>query len=212
MRQLDWYFDFISPYAYLQFKQLNELRPHVHIHYKPVLFAGLLKHWGNIGPAEIGPKRRWTYQHVQWLAQRQGLRLTMPQAHPFNPLDLLRLALHFECQENVIERLFAFVWQDGFTPQNAAAFAALLDELQVDSAQLQHDSLKQRLQQHSAEAIQAGVFGVPSAVLEGKVFWGLDSQTMLLAYLQGDPYFNSTAYLQADALPVGIQRQQVKAG
>ncbi len=211
MRQLDWYFDFISPYAYLQFQQLSELQPFVQLRYKPVLFAGLLKHWGNIGPAEIGPKRLWTYQRVQWQAHQLGLPLTMPEAHPFNPLDLLRLALHFECQPEVIRRLFAFVWQEGHTPQNSSAFAALLDELKVDAAQLQQDSIKQQLLAHSAEAIQAGVFGVPSAVVDGNVFWGSDSQAMLQAYLQGDVFFASAAYLRADDLPVGIQRNLAKS-
>jgi 2-hydroxychromene-2-carboxylate isomerase len=62
MRIADWYFDFISPFAYLQSEQLHRLQPLVQIRYRPVLFAGLLKHWGNKGPAEVLPKRQFTYE------------------------------------------------------------------------------------------------------------------------------------------------------
>ena len=59
--------------------------------YRPVLFGALLKHWGHKGPAEIEPKRAWTYRHVLWLAHRHGIAMQMPAQHPFNPLALLRL-------------------------------------------------------------------------------------------------------------------------
>lgn len=59
----DWYFDFISPFAYLQFVRLGELAG-ARLRLRPVLFAGLLQHWGQLGPAEIPAKRRcsgvWT--------------------------------------------------------------------------------------------------------------------------------------------------------
>lgn len=87
---IDWYFDFVSPYSYLGLHRLKDVKPK--INYKPVLFAGLLKHWGQKGPAEIPAKRKWTYRSCDWQARKLGLPFRFPAAHPFNPLPHLRLA------------------------------------------------------------------------------------------------------------------------
>ncbi|WP_170942314.1 DsbA family protein, partial [Noviherbaspirillum denitrificans] len=93
MKKLDWYFDFISPFSYLQSELLHTLPDDVEITFRPVLFAGLLAHWDNKGPAEIVPKRTWTFEHCAWLAYENGIPMTMPAHHPFNPLPLLRLCI-----------------------------------------------------------------------------------------------------------------------
>jgi 2-hydroxychromene-2-carboxylate isomerase len=95
MKHITFYLDFISPYAYLAFEQLPEaLMGHsTSVTYKPVLFGALLKHHGQLGPAEIPGKREWAYRQVLWLAHQHGLELQLPATHPFNPLALLRLAL-----------------------------------------------------------------------------------------------------------------------
>lgn len=53
---IKWYFDFISPYSYLHLKQFGRLPPDLEIEYVPILFAGVLKHYGHKGPAEIPPR------------------------------------------------------------------------------------------------------------------------------------------------------------
>ena len=95
MKHITFYLDFISPYAYLAFEKLPEalMGRSYSVTYKPILFAGLLKHHGQLGPAEIAPKRDWTYRQVLWQAHRHGVDLQMPASHPFNPLPLLRLAV-----------------------------------------------------------------------------------------------------------------------
>jgi 2-hydroxychromene-2-carboxylate isomerase len=90
---LDWYFDFISPYAYLGMLRLGELPQEFEVRYRPVLFAGLLNHWQQKGPAEISPKRSWTYRSCTWWATRQGIPFRFPAAHPFNSLPYLCLAI-----------------------------------------------------------------------------------------------------------------------
>ena len=75
----DWYFDIISPFAYLQHRQLRTINRQTAFRAHPVLFAGLLNHWGQKGPAEIPAKRTFTYKHVMWLAQHSGVRLNFPQ-------------------------------------------------------------------------------------------------------------------------------------
>ena len=70
---IDWYFDFISPYAYFAFLRLDELPPGIEVRLRPLLFAGLLNHWGQKGPAEVGPKRVWTYRSCLWQARQDGV-------------------------------------------------------------------------------------------------------------------------------------------
>ena len=95
MKQITLHLDFISPYAYLAFERLPMALEGLSygVDYKPLLFAGLLKHHGQLGPAEIPSKRDWTYRQVLWLAHSHGIEMQMPASHPFNPLPLLRLAL-----------------------------------------------------------------------------------------------------------------------
>lgn len=189
----EWYFDFISPYAYLQFSRLGELDAKLDLTLKPILFAALLDHWGQLGPAEIAPKRAFTYAQVGWLARRQGVPLTIPEAHPFNPLKLLRLSLHLGNSRDVVARLFAFVWRDGRIPENDSAWRELVRELDVTDAEsaIAHPQVKATLRRNTEEAIAAGVFGVPTLVLAtgsgpGKSFWGNDATQMAQDYL-GDP-------------------------
>ena len=92
MRPAAWYFDVISPYAYLHLARFGEL-PDLAISYKPVLFAGLLNHWGQKGPAEIAPKRTWTYRACQFWADTHGIPFRFPAAHPFNSLHYQRLII-----------------------------------------------------------------------------------------------------------------------
>ena len=75
MLKATWYFDFVSPFAYLHNLRLDEFSSHLNIERKPLLFAGLLKHWNTKGPAELPSKRIFTYRHVQWMAERLDIPL-----------------------------------------------------------------------------------------------------------------------------------------
>ncbi len=100
MKHLTFFFDPISPFAYLAFELLPRALDGLSysVDYQPVLFAAMLSQWGQKGPAEIEPKRAWTFRHVHWLAHRHGIEMQTPAQHPFNPLALLRLALACSAQ------------------------------------------------------------------------------------------------------------------
>lgn len=206
---LDWYFDFVSPFAYLQSTQLERFAARAQLRCRPVLFAGLLKHWGNVGPAEIAPKRQWTFEHVAWLAHSHGIALKLPPMHPFVPLPLLRLSIVLGNRIDVVRRLFEFVWREGHVPADAGAFAALLDELGVEPEALDAPAVKQALRENTEAAIAAGVFGVPTALIDGERYWGFDAAPMIVARLEGDRFFASDALRAARALPEGVQRPGV---
>jgi 2-hydroxychromene-2-carboxylate isomerase len=211
MRHLDWYFDFISPFSYLQHELLHKLPQDVAVNYKPILFAGLLKYWDNKGPAEIPPKRTWTFEHCAWLAHKHGIPMTMPPHHPFNPLPMLRLCVAFGATPEIVQYLFRFVWRDGHIPTQTEHWNALLEQLHVTPEMLEAPDVKEQLRRNSDDAVAARVFGVPTSVVDGHAFWGLDATDMLIAYLQGDRFFDSALFQSAHALPEGVQRPQAKA-
>ncbi|MDE2564750.1 MAG: DsbA family protein, partial [Burkholderiales bacterium] len=115
MKRVVFHFDVVSPYAWLAFERLPQVLEgcSVEVEYRPVLLAGLLQRWGNVGPAEIEPKRAWTFRHVHWLAAQHGIVLDTPASHPFNPLSLLRLALACGPNRHVVETIFRHVWVGG---------------------------------------------------------------------------------------------------
>lgn len=208
MTKIDWYFDFVSPFAYLQSGLLGKLPAGTKIHYKPVLLAGLLNHWESLGPAEIAPKRIWTYEHCVWLAHKFGIPLKLPAQHPFNSLPLLRLCLALGNTPEVVNRLFRYVWREGRLPTETEHWTALLQELNATELALDHPQLKQQLIDNGAQAVAAGVFGVPTAVVDNRCFWGVDATDMLIAYLHGDLFFQSEQFRQTQQLPPGLQRNR----
>jgi 2-hydroxychromene-2-carboxylate isomerase len=211
MKSIIGYLDFISPYAYLAFERLPEALRGVSysVRYKPVLFASLLKHHGQLGPAEIPAKRDWTYRQVMWLAQQQKTPLQMPLSHPFNPLGLLRLAV--ACDEAgtpnryVCESIFRHVWTGGLEAADATRLAALSAQL-GPLQDMAGERVKEQLKTHAAEAVALGVFGVPAFVVDGKVFWGLDSLPMLRDYLLHGAWFASSAWDDAADVKIGTAR------
>lgn len=194
MKEITFYLDFVSPYAWLAFEQLPQVLEGIshRVVYRPVLLGALLKAHGNPGPAGIVPKRAWTYRHATWLGHSTGVGLEMPARHPFHPLPLLRLAL--ECsQDGSINRFTAgailrHVWQGGHDALDPARLdalrAALAEQLRGDPEQA-----KQLLRANTDAAAARGVFGVPAFEADGRLFWGHDSLPMLRASLLGDAWF-----------------------
>jgi 2-hydroxychromene-2-carboxylate isomerase len=212
MKHITFYLDFISPYAWLAFEEMPQalMGLSYSVTYKPLLFAALLKHHGQLGPAEIPAKRDWTYRQVQWLAHSKGLALDMPAAHPFNPLGLLRVSLATDAKgqpnRNVCETLFKHVWVGGADAADPTRMAAITQQL-APKRDPSDDSVKAQLRAHSDEAIGAGVFGVPAFEVDGKVFWGLDGLPMLRAYLEGDTWFDGPFWNAAMDVPAGVVRK-----
>ncbi len=208
MHPLVFHFDPISPFVYLAFHRLpQELEGCSYaVEYRPVLFAGLLKHWGHKGPAEIEPKRAWTFRHVHWLAHQHGLPMQTPLQHPFNPLPLLRLALAAGPNRRVVEAVLAHVWQGGGDANDPARLAALRAQL-APARDPDGDGVKAELRALTEQAVSEGLFGVPTLSLQGRHFWGLDALPMLRDAMQGGAWFDGPGWADEAAPRGGVVRR-----
>ena len=216
MKHITFYLDFISPYAYLAFEALPEalMGTSYSVRYTPVLFVGLLKHHGQLGPAEIASKREWTYRQVLWLAHSRGIALEMPASHPFNPLALLRLALACSADATpgapnryVCETIFRHVWRGGAEAVDAQRLEALATQL-GPKHDFESDAVKAQLKENTDAAIAQCVFGVPTFAVDGRLFWGLDALPMLRAYLLGSAWFDGPGWDSVSTVSAGIARRR----
>jgi 2-hydroxychromene-2-carboxylate isomerase len=207
MRKAIWYFDFISPFAYICLHRLKELPSDVSIEYRPILFAGVLNYWGQKGPAELPTKRRYTYRWSHWWAHSLGLPLRYPAAHPFNPLHHLRLALACGARPDAIRRIFDAVWTTGADAADAARFAALVTECGLTPGDLERPEIKNQLRTNTDEALKRGVFGVPTFEVDGELFWGADSIEFLKDFLTNPSVLKNQEMQRLDGLPVAAARK-----
>jgi 2-hydroxychromene-2-carboxylate isomerase len=199
---IDWYFDFVSPYSYICLHRLREIGRDVS--YKPILFAGLLNHFGQKGPAEIPAKRRWTYRWCTWWAAELRIPFRFPAGHPFNPLYHLRLALACGSRPDAVARIFESIWTTGESANDPDQFSALCADLGVSADRL--SEMKDPLRKGTEAAASLGVFGVPTFVIAGEVFWGADSVDFVKAFLRNPQLFKEAGMARVDALPVAAER------
>lgn len=204
-----WYFDFISPFAWLQWPKIKALAQTEQVELCPILFAGLLDKYGHKGPAEIPGKREFTYRFVLWRARQAGRPLRFPPSHPFNPLAALRLCIAAGSAVAAADAIFDWIWAQGRAGDSAAALASVGARLGIAdvAAAIADDRVKARLKANFDQAAAAGVYGVPTLSLDGRLFWGDDAHDFALACLRDPALWDEPAMRRLDSLPVGIARQ-----
>jgi 2-hydroxychromene-2-carboxylate isomerase len=207
-RNVDWYFDFVSPFAYLQLEMMDRVSAIAAVTPRPVLLAAILNARGQLGPAEIPEKRLFTYRFVQWLAARHDIPLRFPPAHPFNPIKALRLCIVLRNQMSAVRAIFRHLWRDGRTLDDPADWRALcehLGEADID-ARINAPEVKAELRRNGELAVAAGLFGVPSFVIDGEIIWGVDATGLVLDYLKDPRLFVEGEYARLAGLPIAAAR------
>jgi 2-hydroxychromene-2-carboxylate isomerase len=207
MHEADWYFDFISPYSYFGLVRLEELSKDLGIRYRPVLFAGLLNHWGQKGPAEIPAKRSWTHRWCTWWATERGIPFRFPTVHPFNPLPYLRLAIAANNSAQAVRLIFRALWTTGADPSDDRVLTALARSLDVDQLRLSEQDVKDALRFETEQAAARGVFGVPTLIVQGQLFWGADATDFVKAYLADPGIVTTDEMKRVSTLPMGASRK-----
>ena len=206
--ELRWYFDFVSPYAYLHWQKLKVLPQASDIVPVPVVLGAVLSHLGNRGPAEIPSKRVFTYRHVLWQAARQGVPLRFPPMHPFNSLAALRLLMATGNRPQAIDAIFDWLWRDGHSGDSAEALAPLGERLGIADvgAAINDAATKAGLRAYSDAAIAAGVFGVPTLSIDGELFWGNEAHDLALEVLDDPSLLQRGEMARAISLPALMRK------
>jgi 2-hydroxychromene-2-carboxylate isomerase len=205
-----WYFDVISPFAYLALGEVEELARRITITLRPILFAALLEHWKHLGPAEIPPKRIHTYRLVLFEAQRRGIPFRFPPAHPFNPLKPLRLLAALDANPRAVRIVMDCIWRDGLDLSLKADWDATCTALGLDPDHavelINAADTKARLRANTDAAVAAKLFGVPTLQIGDELFWGADALPMARAYLDNPELFKSGEMLRVATMEVAVSR------
>ena len=210
MNAAHWYFDFVSPFSYLQLNKVLEWRSRLEITPVPIAFGAVLKACGQLGPAEIPGKREFTYRFVQWQAEQADATLRFPPQHPFNPLAALRLCIAAGSTWTAIETIFDHLWRDGKAGATALELAdpgRALGIEDVESA-INRADVKNALRANTDGAIAVGVFGVPTLKAGDQVFWGNDATPMIEDWLAHPQRFDTPEYRRIADLPFGVERRR----
>ena len=195
--KIHFYFDFISPYAYFAWRKLPTLAKKYNreIEAHPVVFGKLLDKWGQLGPAEIPPKRNWLNEYCLRYAALNGFKYNPPKKHPFNPLAALRMSLKEvsgDDQLRVIDSIFEEGWSHGADLGDLSTLTSLLTRQSIDgetlSKKVSESEIKELLIDETTYAIEKGVFGVPTIIIDDNLFWGNDQMDHIELLLDGkDP-------------------------
>lgn len=196
-KQIDFYFDYISHNAYLAWHSLSSLAEQYGYKLNPIptLFAGFLKAYGQLGPAEVEPKLMWMNRNNLRKAAALGIPLKAPHQHPFHPLFTLRLSAQTMSDDErtrMTTAILAAVWADAIDPNDRDAVARALDQAGLNGNELvegaNSDAAKTALKHNTDEALARGAFGVPTMIVGAEVFWGYDDLVYLEMLLAGkDP-------------------------
>lgn len=202
-----WYFDVVSPFAYLALPAVTEIARRRPVSFRPIVFGAVLVHWGQLGPAEITPKRTHTYRLCQFMADRAGMPLRFPPRHPFRSLDTLRLITALNGDPGAVRTAFDFIWAEGRDPSEPAERDVLCARLGFHdyNALIAERDAKARLRAWTDAAIAAGVFGVPTLVVNNELFWGVDALPMAEAVLDDPGLLARGEMARIAALPIGVQ-------
>jgi len=215
-QRLHFYFDFISLYAYFAWRRLlpmcDERGVELVIH--PVVFGKLLDHWGQLGPAEVPPKKTFVYQSAYRYAALHGFAFDPPRSHPFNPLPALRAALlevSGDAQRQVVSAIFTAGWSAGGEIGAPDALAVILDKAGLDGAAVLHEAssptAKAALRAQTDDAIAHGVFGVPTMRIGELLFWGNDQLDHVALALDGRDPLDAARVDEMLARPRAIDRK-----
>lgn len=219
---IDFYFDYLSPFAYLAWRKLPEITQSrgAVIRPKPVLFAGLLNHWGQLGPAEIPPKAAHVFRECARHAQLANIPFRSPRHHPFKPLTALRVSLaevSGSDQSRVISAIFDAGWAKGQDLGDASTIVNALNSLDLDGEtfvqQASDPVVKKILQENTLAAVEQGVFGIPTMIVAAELFWGLDQLPYIALFLDGkDPLANVNLQQIASRGPAAVRPGSLNRG
>ena len=185
MKQLEFFFDFGSPTAYLAHTQLPALARecNAEIVWRPMLLGGVFKATGNQSPVMIAPKGKWMWQDMAQWARRYGVPLQIHPNFPANTLTLMRGAAGLQMKDpgrflQYVDLVYRSMWGMGVDLGNPAILASTLQEAGFDAAaftaMVGDPAVKAQLIATTEEAVKRGAFGAPTLFVGERMFFGQD--------------------------------------
>ena len=180
---IDFYFDFISPYSYIAYKKIKSMqnKKGIDFNYKPILLGGLHK-LGNItAPAFNERKMKNMKNDCEIIANKNNISFKWNEKFPINTLYLMRGALYAK-KIGVInaynKSIFNAMWIDNVNLNDPKNIAYILSKNDLNSKEFMEAAenleIKTELKKVTAEAVEKGLFGVPSFIVDNTLFFGQD--------------------------------------
>lgn len=215
------YFDFISPYSWMAVMQAETFarRHGARWEFRPVVYAVLLNAHGLVGPAEVEAKRELAFRDTARCAAQLGLTLEGPPEHPFRSLEALRTVELFrdtQQAEALVVQLSDACWGRGRPLTDFDTIVEGVEAVGLDATDLARriaaPEVKQALRAATEEAIERGVFGVPTFAHDGELFWGHDRMEHLALRLSGKLAPVEELVTRMLSRPSGVERRRGRRG
>ena len=176
---IDFYFDIISPYAYIAHKKILKYK-NIVFNYKPIYLGGLHKLAGIDSPAFNEYKLKNTINDCNLVSEKNNIKFKWNSSFPINSLTIMRgyLCVDENKQSDYLNYFFDAYWKDNQDLSNIKIITKLLSNLQIDSEvffkNVKEQVIKDKLINLTSEAFQKEVFGTPTFIINNKIFWGQD--------------------------------------
>ena len=179
-KEVEFYFDFISPYAYLAYKKIQSLPKDIKIKYKPVLLGALHNLEGITAPAFIKPKLKHMISDCDLIANKNKSNFIWNSKFPINSLSVMRgyLFINTENRKLYMNVMFDAYWKDNLNISNEEIIKTLIKKNKIEPISffdgIKDPKIKEELKNVTQEAHDKEIFGVPTFVVNNKIFWGQD--------------------------------------
>mgnify|MGYP001219050085 FL=1 len=176
---IDFYFDIISPYAYIAYKKILK-RKNILLNYKPIFLGGLHNLAGIEAPAFNKYKMNNMKNDCDLVALKNNIEFKWNSKFPINSLNLMRgyICVNEDKRDQYLNCFFDAYWKDNQDLSNSKNIDNLLNNLKIDSNRfyqsIKEQTIKDKLIKLTTEAFQKKVFGAPTFIVNNKIFWGQD--------------------------------------
>jgi 2-hydroxychromene-2-carboxylate isomerase len=181
-KEIDFYFDFISPYSYLAHQKIIAIKQikNINFNYKPVLVGGLHNLQGITAPAFIKSKLKHMINDCDLIAKKNKSDFIWNSKFPINSLNIMRgyLFVNDKIKSLYLDVMFDAYWKDNLDISNEITLKSLLEKCNIDSDKylegIKELKIKNELKDITQLAFDKGVFGAPTYAVNNKIFWGQD--------------------------------------
>jgi len=177
---IDFYFDFISPYTYIGHKRIKNEEKKINFTYKPILLGGLHKLWNITPQAYIEPKKEFMIADCKMVSKKFKIDFRFNSNFPLNTIKLMRGCLIFNNNQlkKYINLVFDAYWKNNENITDDKVLTKILDNIEVNldefKKKIEETEVKEKLKLLTNDAFKKNIFGAPTYVVNTKNFWGQD--------------------------------------